>query len=369
MADMVKKVKVFLIKLYGKEGKMETRKKGSHLNIEERRQIAILDKEGWSPYKIAKKLKRASNTIRNELKRGTVKQVVGYQELEIYFPDTGDIVYKKHRKGCGRKKKLNSCAAFLHYVEEKVKKGKRSFAAARAEALETGAFKQEEVVSVDTLYSYAENGEIEVKNIDLPEKVKRKQKRKTYCRKHKRLTGKSIEKRPEIINEKTEFGHWEIDCVIGKKTSDKVLLTLTERMTRKEIIRKMPKKNVNSVHKVLNQLKREVPNFSLIFKSITTDNGSEFAKLHRWGKRAGVSVFYAHPYSSWERGLNENTNRIIRRFIQKGTEIKAQSKKRIQWIENWINTMYRKSIGWKTADQRYEEEVERILKSRKIECV
>ena len=77
MADMVKKVKVFLIKLYGKEGKMETRKKGSHLNIEERRQIAILDKEGWSPYKIAKKLKRASNTIRNELKRGTVKQVVG----------------------------------------------------------------------------------------------------------------------------------------------------------------------------------------------------------------------------------------------------------------------------------------------------
>ena len=78
---------------------METRKKGSHLNIEERRQIAILDKEGWSPYKIGKKLKRASNTIRNELKRGTVKQVVGYKETEIYFPDTGDIVYKKHRKG------------------------------------------------------------------------------------------------------------------------------------------------------------------------------------------------------------------------------------------------------------------------------
>ena len=113
---------------------METRKKGSHLNIEERRQIAILDKEGWSPYAIGKKLKRASNTIRNELKRGTVKQMVGYQELEIYFPDTGEIVYKKHRKECGRKKKLNSCAAFLRYVEEKVKKGKRSFAAARAEA-------------------------------------------------------------------------------------------------------------------------------------------------------------------------------------------------------------------------------------------
>ena len=257
----------------------------------------------------------------------------------------------------------------MRYVEKKVKKGKRSFAAARAEALETGVFKREEVVSVDTLYSYAENGEIAVKNIDLPEKVKRKQKRKSYCRKHKRLTGESIEKRPETINEKTEFGHWEIDCVIGKKTDDKVLLTLTERMTRKEIIRKMPKKNVKSVHKVLNQLKRETPHFNWVFKSITTDNGSEFAKLHRWGKRAGVSIFYAHPYSSWERGLNENTNRIIRRFIQKGVEMKGQSKKRVQWIEDWINTMYRKSLGWKTADHRYQEEIETLLKSRSVECV
>ncbi|RGZ35814.1 IS30 family transposase [Mediterraneibacter gnavus] len=160
-----------------------------------------------------------------------------------------------------------------------------------------------------------------------------------------------------------------MDCVIGKKTNDKVLLTLTERMTRKEIIRKMPKKNVKSVHKVLNQLKKEVPNFGLIFKSITTDNGSEFAKLHRWGKRAGVSIFYAHPYSSWERGLNENTNRIIRRFIQKGVEMKGQSKKRVQWIEDWINTMYRKSLGWKTADHRYQEEIETLLKSRSVECV
>lgn len=85
---------------------METRKKGSHLNIEERRQIAILDKEGWSPYAIGKKLKRASNTIRNELKRGTVKQMVGYQELEIYFPDTGEIVYKNTGKNADARKNL-----------------------------------------------------------------------------------------------------------------------------------------------------------------------------------------------------------------------------------------------------------------------
>ena len=101
---------------------METRKKGSHLNIEERRQIAILDKEGWSPYKIAKKLKRASNTIRNELKRGTVKQVVGYQELEIYFPDTGDIVYKT-QEGMWTQEKTQFLRSILTLCRRKVKKG------------------------------------------------------------------------------------------------------------------------------------------------------------------------------------------------------------------------------------------------------
>lgn len=67
--------------------------------------------------------------------------------------------------------------------------------------------------------------------------------------------------------------------------------------------------------------------------------------------------------------MNENTNRIIRRFIQKGTEIKEQSKKRVQWIEDWINTMYRKSLGWKTAEQRYQEEVDKLIRSGNVQCV
>ena len=64
-----------------------------------------------------------------------------------------------------------------------------------------------------------------------------------------------------------------------------------------------------------------------------------------------------------------DTNRIIRRFIQKGTEIKEQSKKRVQWIEDWINTMYRKSLGWKTAEQRYQEEVDKLIRSGNVQCV
>ena len=138
-------------------------------------------------------------------------------------------------------------------------------------------------------------------------------------------------------------------------------MTLTERLTRKEIIRRIPKKDIQSVHGALNKLKKEMTEFDQVFKSITSDNGLEFAKLHQWGKQSGVDIYYAHPYSSWERGTNENTNHLIRRFFPKGTEAKRLTKKRIEEIENWINTLYRKVIGWRTSEEYYKEELEKIL--------
>lgn len=219
-------------------------------------------------------------------------------------------------------------------------------------------FKEEEICSLSTLYSYTERGLLKVKNIDLPEKVGRRVKKKKN-RKHKRLHGQSIEKRPESINDKKEFGHWEIDMVIGKKEkTDQVLLTLTERKTKKEIIRKISGKTVNAVHRCLKKLKKETPNFNKIFRSITADNGVEFSKLYEIGEKMGIDIYYAHPYSSWERGLNENTNRIIRRFIPKGHRIREYTKKKIEKVEFWINTMYRRSLGWKTAEECYQNELE-----------
>lgn len=223
----------------------------------------------------------------------------------------------------------------------------------------TGLFTAEkDSLSLSTLYSYTERGLLKVKNIDLPEKVGRRVKKKKN-RKHKRLHGQSIEKRPESINDKKEFGHWEIDLVIGKKEkTDQVLLTLTERKTKKEIIRKISGKTVNAVHRCLKKLKKETPNFNKIFRSITADNGVEFSKLYEIGEKMGIDIYYAHPYSSWERGLNENTNRIIRRFIPKGHRIREYTKKKIEKVEFWINTMYRRSLGWKTAEECYQNELE-----------
>lgn len=337
-------------------------RKGSHLSGEERKKIEMLLKEGWSPYKIGKELGRAANTIRNEIKRGTTTILFNSFEKTSYFADTGQIVYFKNRERCRMPEKIETCKPFITYVEEEVLKNKRSFASVRAEVLEKELFRKEEMCSVTLLYAYTEQGLLKVKNIDLPEKVGRRCKRSGKNRTHKRLHGTSIAERPETINTREEFGHWEIDLVIGKKTSeDKVLLTLTERKTRKEIVRKIQNKTVRAVHRALHKLKREIPHFDKVFKSITSDNGTEFSSLHKLGKRLGIAVYYAHPYSSWERGQNENGNKIIRRFIPKGKMIKNYTKGRIEKIEQWMNSMHRKSLGWKSADQCYNEELNKLL--------
>ena len=137
-------------------------------------------------------MKRSSNTIRNELRRGTVTQIIhGYQEIEMYFPDTGEKLYKRNRRNSKKKGKSEQCEPFLKFVEYEVKKGKRSFAAARAKALSQGIFKASEVVSVDTLYRYAKEGN-KPKGDRSSRKSYEKNKRRKYHRANKRLRGKSI---------------------------------------------------------------------------------------------------------------------------------------------------------------------------------
>lgn len=336
--------------------------KGSHLSFEERKKIAILYDDGVSPYKIGKMIGRASNTIRNEIRRGTTTIIIDYYEKEKYFPDTGQAIYEKNRKNCRAPQKIETCSRYIAYVEEQVLKKKRSFSSIRAEVLDKGLFNEKEICSIALLYDYTERGLLKIKNLDLPEKVRRRPRGQGKDRSHKRLHGTSIEERPVEINDRKEFGHWEIDLVIGKQTSeDHVLLTLSERKTKKEIIRKLRGKTVKAVHRCLRKLKKEIPYFSLVFRSITTDNGAEFSRLYELGKKLGIDIYYAHPYSSWERGQNENTNRMIRRFIPKGVMIKSYSPQKISEIEDWINTLYRKSLGWKTAEKCFEEELEKLI--------
>ncbi len=340
-------------------------RKGKHLSEAERGKIAILHAQGYTPYKIGKITGRASNTIRNELKRGTTTVIKGYFEKTVYLPECGQAVYKRHMEKCGCDDKREKCQDFLIYVEEQVKVYKRSLDSIVGRVRREGLFTPEEMVCTTTLYTYVDRGYLKIKNIDLPEKVSRKKDtgRPKRDRKHKRLKGRSIEERPAVVDDKEEFGHWEIDTVIGKQEAGNVLMTLTERKTKREIIRKINNKGVKSVAYALRQIEREYPYFNEVFKSITTDNGTEFSRLYEFEFGKGTRVYYAHPYSSYERPLNESTNRIIRRFIPKGREIARYSHEKISRIENWVNTLPRRSLGYATAEEMFREEL-RIIEER-----
>ena len=145
--------------------------------------------------------------------------------------------------------------------------------------------------------------------------------------------------------------------------SGAVLLTIVERKTRHLITRKLPNRKQRSVHKALKSIEHEFGSvvFRKIFKTITVDNGSEFLNLDvleksAFSKLKRTKIYYAHPYSSWERGTNENTNRIIRRFIAKGYDIAKFSRKRVNEIEQWINNYPRKILDYLSPSELFNKE-------------
>ncbi|MDZ4956900.1 IS30 family transposase [Clostridium perfringens] len=336
-------------------------KKNKHLTFQERCFIEIRLKDKWSAYKIAKVINRPINTVLNEIRRGTVTQVKFGQKVDRYFANVGERVYNTNRSNCKSKYKLFKCKDFLNFVNEKVSKDKWSLDACFGEALTIGRFQRSEMVCTKTLYSYVDLGFMNVKNSDLPIKV-RLNKKKRFTRINKIKLGRSIEERDKSIETKEEFGHWEIDSVIGSKSKkDNVLLTIVERNTLNSIHRKIKSKTAEAVLSEIMQLKSEFGDkFSQVFKTITSDNGLEFSNLSEIEKHSDTKIYFTHPYSSFERGCNERHNGLIRRFIPKGKCISGYDIDEIGYIEDWCNTLPRKKLGYKTPQELFDNQLDLI---------
>jgi IS30 family transposase len=174
--------------------------------------------------------------------------------------------------------------------------------------------------------------------------------------------GDSIEQRPGEIGARTTAGHWEMDSVKGKIDTKATVLVLTERLTRDEIPIKMADGTAASVVAAIDKLEHRYGQlFPKIFQTITVDNGSEFADcagLERSCLRDGekrTKVYYCHPWSSCERGSNENQNKMIRRWIPKGTPIENYTAEEIDRIGEWINDYPRGLFDWGTSAERFAE--------------
>ena len=209
----------------------------------------------------------------------------------------------------------------MAYADHQMKKEKQSPDIVVCRSKKLGLFPNETILCTTTLYNYIDLGLMETKNIDLHLNVRRKT-NKPKSRRNKKILGDLIEKRPDIVDTRERFGDWEIDTVNGLRVGkDQALRTLTESKTRYEVIIEIDGKAADPVDRTLTALNEAAGNdFEVLFKTITSDNGSEFAGLSTLLKDI-TEVYFTHPYPSWERGTNENHSGMIRRFIPKGTRM------------------------------------------------
>lgn len=326
-----------------------------HLSDSERGEIHGYLKMGLSLREIAEKTGRDVSTISREKTRGSVTQLdTNRNTVRKYFPDAGARVYKENRKHCGAPSVFMKSWDFLCYAEKKLLEDKWSPDAIIGHAKKTKDFEDSYIPCTKTLYNWIDSGSLSIRNIDLAMKMRRSTKVR-HSRKNKRTLGPSIEERCDSVENREEFGHWEIDTVIGQKSNDEVLLTLIERKTRKEFITRLPSKTASSVESGLNQILGSFKGcLRDVFKSITADNGSEFSELGALQQDKGISVYFSHPYASYERGTNERHNGMIRRFIKKGQPIHSYTDDTLTEVQAWMNGLPRKILNYETPDeQRY----------------
>lgn len=346
------------------------KKRGTkNLTYTQRLQLEAYLESGLHKKIIAEKLGVCLATIYNELKRGAYerKKLIRtdyygdryYKKIIAYSPVIAEQKYRINLTSHGPELKLGNDYEFVRYVEKRVIEDKLSPCAIVGEIARNNLFSTN--ISKTTLYRYIGNGvfyNLEYSNLPMPRKKQKH--RRTVVKKAPR--GTSIEKRPEEVISRDTFGHWEMDCVLGKKSRDNVLLVFTERLTRYEIMLKMPNKNAKSVVKSLNKLERYFgQKFRKVFKSITVDNGAEFSDFEGLersiynGKR--TKVYYCHPYSSCERGSNERLNRDIRRWIPKSSNISKYSEAHIRKITDWLNAYPREIFGFATPSEMFAKQL------------
>ncbi len=334
-------------------------KKQHYMTYNERQKLEALYNTAKMPVAaIAKALGFSRQTIYNELKIGFYNHTFDYYDRQLYSADKAESIHRLAQSGKGRPEKIGKDHTFAQFIEEKILLDRFSPAAALAAARAAGFTTR---ICTATLYSYIDkrlflklsNNDLWIKGSRCKRAAPKEEKRIA----HPKLP--SIIDRPAPVADRLEPGHWEMDLVIGCKDTHPVLLTMTERTARAELIFRLPDRKASTVRSVFDRLEETLPHFSDVFKTITTDNGSEFLRYDELcssihgGQR--FDVYYCHSFAAWEKGSNENHNRMIRRWFPKGTDFSQVTDQQILEVQNWMNNYPRKILGWKTPLQVLEE--------------
>jgi IS30 family transposase len=341
------------------------RKEYTHLKERERYKIEVLLEGKRKAEEIAGLLGRDRSTIYREIKRGRIRRLQSdLSEKEQYRANVAQADYERQGRNKERALKIGKDKRLEEYIRVKLTEEEYSPDAILGE-IKVRGLEFEGIICTKTLYNYIDAGIFSgISNKDLWEKRKRERRR---YKKLGRISSRnrlcrSIEERPQAVNKRIGYGHWEGDSVKGPLGTKTSLFTLTERKTREEIIIKLGQATQEAIKEAIDGLETEHgTEFKTKFKSITFDNGVEFLDWRTLevsvlgGEERRTMIYFAHSYSSWERGTNENQNRMIRRFIPKGTDIADVSEKEISRIQDWMNNYPRKILGYKTANQAMKE--------------
>ncbi|MDY0190969.1 MAG: IS30 family transposase [Desulfuromonas sp.] len=305
----------------------------TQLTREERYQISALKSAGHIPVEIALILGRHKATISRELRRN--KGLRGYRPKQAQELTLGR-----------RKNKQRARLSSSHWARVKeLMEEDRS-----PEQISKWLRREENInISHEWIYHYIfldkqAGGEL------YTYLRCQKQRKKRYGSPDRRGQIKervSIDERPTFVNDRKRVGDWEADTVIGKQ-GGAVLITLVERRTRHCVITKAADK---SAQQVTDAILRGLKPLDFLVKTITYDNGKEFAFHQQVNHELGTKSYFAHPYHSWERGTNENTNGLIRQYYPKGKDLSDITDAEIRAVMDKINNRPRKCLGYKTPNQ------------------
>ena len=301
----------------------------SKLTFEERIKIKALKEAGLNASKISSQLNRSKSTITRELSRNSVDG--------IYDPYKATELSKSRRQNTGKKKITDDNWTYvrsllqMNWSPEQI----------------SGWLKNNPTigfyVSDQWIYEYIKQNQ-QVGG-DLYKSLRREGKpyrnKKAY-----RGTIKNrvcIDHRPDIVNKRLRIGDWEVDSVIGKLHQSS-LVTLVERVSKYTVIMKVNSKEAAIVSQAIINKAKEL---KLPIRTITGDNGTEFADHEEIANELDIDFYFTYPYSSWEKGTNENTNGLIRQYFPKGTDFNTVSTDTIAYVERQLNNRPRKTLDYK----------------------
>lgn len=317
----------------------QNNKKYSHIKKAERLEISILLNKGYSYREIAKVLKRSASSISEEINNNSVNGA--------YDPKKANhkaYVKRKYSKYQGMK--VVSDIDLWNYLEKKLKDDWSPEAiSGRIENIDT----QIKSISAKGIYKFIYS--VYGRNLERFLAYKGKKRKPKTTPKVQQLADRIfIDQRPKIIDKRRRFGDWEGDFIVSGKNGKGVLLTLYERKARYTLIKKMANRKIDEVHKIICELTGGV-----IMNSLTLDNDIVFRKHKELSEILGVPIYFCHPYHSWEKGGVENTNKLIRKYIPKGSDISQYSDKYVQMVEDKLNNRPKKCLNFKTPNEVMEE--------------